>query len=118
LVVRFSDASFAAIANGRQLVGQLREIRAGWNDRVAARRDSAAWRVADLLMRHPVVNAQFLVGELGTPINNLYRAIGPLEKAGVLTEFTYRKRHRAWRATEVLDALDDFAARAGRRRLP
>jgi len=35
----------------------------------------------------------------------------------VLTEFTDRKRHRAWRSTEVLSALDAFAARAGKRRL-
>lgn len=36
--------------------------------------------------------------------------------AGVVVEFSDRKRHQLWRAPEVLDALDRFAVRAGRRR--
>ena len=36
-------------------------------------------------------------------------------EAGVLTEFTGFKRNRMWQSREVLTALDDFAARAGRR---
>ena len=36
-------------------------------------------------------------------------------EAGIVVEFTDRARNRAWRAPEILDALDDFAERAGRR---
>ena len=32
-----------------------------------------------------------------------------------LVEFTDNKRNRLWRSPEVLDALDRFARRAGRR---
>lgn len=39
----------------------------------------------------------------------------PLVVAGVLVEFSDRKRNQLWRAPEVLDALDRFATRAGRR---
>jgi hypothetical protein len=76
------------------------------------------WRAADLLLRHPVVNAQLLSDELSIALPNIYRYIEPLERAGVLTEFTDRTRRRAWRSAEVLSALDDFAARAGRRGRP
>lgn len=44
--------AFAAVANGRELVGDLRAIRRGWDDRVTARRGATTWRVADLLVRH------------------------------------------------------------------
>ena len=37
--------------------------------------------------------------------------------AGVIVEFTDRARNRAWRAPEVLGALDAFAERAGLRTL-
>jgi Fic family protein len=116
IVTGLAQASFAAIANGRTLVDELRRIRSGWNERVVARRDSAVWRVADALMRHPVVNAHVLTTELGIAVNNVYRYLEPLEKAGILVEFTDRQRHRAWRSAEVLGALDAFARRAGRRR--
>jgi hypothetical protein len=41
--------------------------------------------------------------------------IAALANSGVLTESTGFKRNRMWQATEVLAALDEFAARAGRR---
>jgi fido (protein-threonine AMPylation protein) len=39
IVEQFSRAAFAAVTNGH-LVDDLRAIRAGWDDRVVARRDS------------------------------------------------------------------------------
>jgi len=116
IVIRVAEASFAAIANGRRLVRDLRAVRQEWDRRIAARGDSAVWRVADLLLRHPVVNAALLARELGIQANNAPRYLQPLEKAEVLVESTDRKRNRAWRAPEILEALDAFAARAGRRR--
>jgi hypothetical protein len=43
--------------------------------------------------------------------------VDPLTDAGIVAEFTDRTRNRAWRAPEVLGALDAFAERAGRRGL-
>lgn len=116
IVERLAAASFEATTNGRQLVQDLRTIRRGWDETVAARRDSGAWRVADLLLRQPVIDAAAVASELGIESRNAQRAIAPLAEAGVLTEFTGFKRNRMWQSREVLTALDDFAARAGRRR--
>lgn len=118
IVARLSEASLLAVTNGRQLVAELRSIRVEWNSRIAARRDSAVHRVADLLIKHPVLNARFLQRELGIRTGNARRYIDPLAEAGIIVEFTDRARNRAWRAPEVLSALDSFAARAGRRNLP
>ena len=118
IVARLSEASLLAVANGRQLVAELRSIRVEWNSRIAARRDSAVHRVADLLIKHPVLNARFLQRELGIRTGNARRYIDPLAEAGIIVEFTDRARNRAWRAPEVLSALESFAARAGRRNLP
>jgi Fic family protein len=115
IVEQFSRAAFAAVTNGRHLVDDLRAIRAGWDDRIVARRDSGTWKIADLLLRHPVVNAALLANELGIARQNTYRSLARLVEAGVVVEFTDRKRNQLWRSTDVLDALDRFAARAGRR---
>lgn len=63
----------------------------------------------------PVINGVLLRDELGISTDHPRRYIGPLAEAGIVVEFTDRARNRAWRAPEVLDALDDFAERAGRR---
>lgn len=115
IIRELCGATERALINGRQLVNDLRQARARWADVVVARRDAAAWRLADLLLRQPVVDTTTVVRELNVTPNNAPRAIAPLVEAGVLKEFTGFKRNRLWQATEVLTALDAFAARAGRR---
>ena len=117
IVEQLSTASILAVVNGRHLVGDLRSIRMRWNSQLKARRDSAVHRVADLLVRQPVFDALTLQRELGITTGNARRYVDPLVAAGVIVEFTDRARNRAWRAPEVLGALDAFAERAGRRTL-
>jgi hypothetical protein len=101
--------------NGQQLTADLRSLRESWNNRIEARRDSAAWKITALVVRSPVVNAALISRELGVPVTSVYRLIQPLVDAGVLVEFTNKKRNKLWRAPEILDVLDAFAARAERR---
>ena len=108
-------AAFRALANGRELVDGLRALRARWQQAVTARRDSAVWRLCDLLLRRPVVNARLVADELGIPVGNVHRYVQPLLAAGVLAETRGVTRNQVWRAPAVLAALDAFAARAGRR---
>ncbi|BBZ40625.1 Fic family protein [Mycobacterium conspicuum] len=115
IVEKLSAASILAIDNGRRLVSDLRATRESWASKITARRDSAVHRIADLLIRRPVVNAKLLTRELNIPMSNVYRYLDPLIKAGVIVEFTDQSRNRAWRAPEVLAVLDAFAERAGRR---
>jgi len=115
IVEAFAEAAFRAVANGPKLVGDLRSIRDEWKERVQARPHAAAWRVADLLLRHPVVNAALIATELDIASQNTYRSLRPLVDAEVLIEFTDRTRNKLWRAPDVLEALDRFATRAGRR---
>lgn len=115
IVQSFTQATFDAIANGRRLIADLREIRNSWNDAIVARADSAVWKVADLLTRRPVVNAALLARELGIESTNAHRYLNPLTEAGILVASTNGPRNRVWRSPEVLAALDAFAERAGRR---
>jgi Fic family protein len=117
IVAMLATASFAAIANARQLVAELHDVRRGWEDTVRARRGATTWRLADLLLRQPVVDAATVARELGVSPANALRPIRPLVEAGVLTEFTGAARNRMWQSPEVLAALDAFAVRAGRRSL-
>lgn len=115
IVTSMSEAAFAAITNGRQLVDDLTAARERWNTLVDARRDAVVWRLADLLLRQPVINAAIVQRDLGATSANAHRAIRQLADAGVITEFTGKRRTRLWQCRDILTALDDFAARAGRR---
>jgi Fic family protein len=115
IVRQLAAAAIRAVANGHELVLELRAIRDAWKRTVRARRDSAVWRLADLLLRRPVVNARLVAEELGIDVGNVHRYVEPLLDAGILGQATDARRNQVWRAAEVLAALDAFAARAGRR---
>lgn len=115
-VTLMAQATFTAIGNGRQLVADLHDTRERWDGLIQARRDAAVWRLADLVLRQPVIDIEVATEELGTTSANAHRAIRQLVGAGILTEFSGRRRRQRWLSTEVLSALDDFAVRAGRRR--
>jgi hypothetical protein len=110
-----AEATFTAITNGRLLVRDLNDARERWSEVIEARRDAAVWRIMDLLLRQPVVDTAVVERELAVTSANAGRALQQLAAAGVTKEFSDRKRNRLWQAPEVLSALDEFAARAGRR---
>lgn len=112
IVRELAAASGRALVNGRELVADLRQVRARWEELLSARRGSAPRRLIDVVLRQPVVSAAAVARELSLGGNAL-RAITPLAEAGILTEFTGQGRNRRWQASEVLTALDAFAARAG-----
>jgi Fic family protein len=117
IVLRVANASYAAVSNGRRLASELREIRASWNDRVRSRKGTVTWRIAELLLRHPVLNTTLVHEELGIALPNVYRSLAPLEEAEVL-KASGGQRDRLWRSPEVLAAVDAFAKRADRRKRP
>jgi Fic family protein len=117
IVARFAAASVEAVVNARLLMADLHRIRDRWDGVLRARRGAATWRLADLLLRQPVVDARTVARELEVSPANTARTVAPLVDAGVLTESTGFARNRVWQAPEVLSALDEFAARTGRRSL-
>jgi len=118
VIVRLmANAAFRAIENADELLLDLRSIQVGWKDQVTARSDSSVWKIVDLLTRQPVVTSPLIQKELGIAANNALRAIERLEAAGVLAELSGNSRNQRWATIEVLNALDRFAIRAGRRRV-
>jgi Fic family protein len=110
-----ADASLRAIGNARKLVKDIRDVRESWNGRLTARRDSAAWKILDIIARQPVISAEGVAAELGIAPSNTYRYLKQLQGAGILRSKSEYKVGVLWRSDEILVAVDAFAERAGRR---
>ncbi|MCO4238795.1 Fic family protein [Pseudarthrobacter sp. MDT3-28] len=116
IVRSLAAASFAAVHNGRILINDLEIVQVEWRGRISARRDSAAHRLVDVLLRQPVIGAAAAAAQLGISAVNAQVAIDRLVDANILTQITDGRRNRIWLAKDVVQILDDFAARAKRRR--
>lgn len=116
IVRSIAEASFAAVHNGRILVDDLETVQLEWRDRVKARRDSAAHRLVSILLRQPVIDSAAAATQLGISAVNAQVAINRLVDAGVLIQISSGRRNRIWLAKDVVRVLDEFGARAKRRR--
>lgn len=115
IVRRFSHAAFAAVANGRRLAEDLGAIHTRWRDALVARRGAAAWTMLPMLFAQPAVTVAHVMEQAGVSQPAAQRAIDRLVDAGALVPAGTNRRNRVWLAPEVIDALDAFAERAGRR---
>ncbi len=115
IVRAFADASLRAVANARTLVAELDDIRSGWDQRLAVRRDSNAWRLLDVLLRRPVLDSATAARELGVRQPNVYPPLRTLVDAGIVRSKAEHRLGPFWRSDEILSAIDRFAERAGRR---
>lgn len=116
IVAEVAGAATAAVANGRELAADIVRLRETWHAQIRARSDSTAWALADHLFEQPVVTAEHVAATFGVSDRGARNAIDTLERSGVLHSPSMGRRGRFWQAAEVLDAMDAFAARAGRRR--
>lgn len=115
-IVRLTaEATFRAIRNGRALVRDLHKIHDAWRGEIVARKDAAVWRLAELALRQPVLDSKLVQRELAVAPHNANTAISLLEDVGALKKVSGNYRDRKWAAKDVLNALDRFAERAGRR---
>ncbi|WP_353510607.1 Fic family protein [Intrasporangium sp.] len=116
IVTAFALAGLRAVQHGRVMRERIASVRTEWHERVRARRDSAVWRLTDLLIAHPVVDAAAVARELGITETNVHRHLRVLTDAGVLVATNHHKARRTlWRAPDVLAVLDAYARDVGRR---
>ncbi|NQX29134.1 Fic family protein [Microbacteriaceae bacterium VKM Ac-2854] len=116
IVEALSEASFAAVRNGRALAKDITAIASAWDVGVRVRTDSSVHGLKRLLLRQPVVTIGIVARELGVSQPAADASVQKLVGAGILTQTGAGRRNRHWQATEVLSALDAFAARARRQR--
>lgn len=111
----FIQASNAAIENARILAEDI----SGLRDKIlgtARRTTSALKAVADFCCTEPAFTVQMVEQNTSVAPATIYRIIATLEKAGVIRrEKTFVLGQRVWTVPHLNDALDAFAARAGRR---
>ncbi|QYH19041.1 Fic family protein [Corynebacterium aquatimens] len=115
IVLLFAQAALEGAERGTWLADELMELREEWDERLHARADSLAWPLLDLLLQHPIVTSTFAADALGTTSARARKALNRLEEDGIVVSAQLGKRARAWRSPDVLDLLDEFAERAGRR---
>ncbi|AKK07576.1 Fic family protein [Corynebacterium testudinoris] len=118
MVQLVAEAAFRATELGTWLGKEITDVRSTWEDQVTAQRDATDWRILDVLMRQPLVDAPRLAAELSVTPANTRKALERLEADGVVLSAQVAKNRRAWRAPDILDLLDEFAEKAGRRETP
>ena len=81
-----------------------------WRDKLAGDAGAkVAFQMAELLGANPFVTARGVEQRLGIAYNTVMRAIGQLEKQGIVKEVSGAKRDRVYCASRLLDILEEPA---------
>ncbi|WP_353829086.1 Fic family protein [Agromyces sp. SYSU T0242] len=115
------DAFVADLARGTRIAaveaGRSADRLAGlperWRERSRPRAGSAAASLLAVLAEHPILGAEDAQRLTGAPLSSVYTALDRLEADGVIHQVTARQRNRVWGVDDILDELDDLAARIG-----
>ena|ERR1700726_969724 len=82
---------------------RINVILAQWQREVAGESTNTPLRIVDLLAANPFITATGIAGELGVAFTTAQRAIGRLERVGILKRATDAKRDRVHCAQALLD---------------
>lgn len=115
IVTTMSTAAERAALLGRWLVDQLADLIVVWQDSVRPRAGSALESLLYLAIGQPALTVNVVMSSLSVSETAARRAIDQAVQADIIRPATDKKRNRVWLAVPVLDILDDFAERAGRR---
>ena len=111
----YAESTFSATDNGRQLAASIRDAQSGIYEVLPHNpSESLRWTV-DLLMREPALTAEMLIELTGQSSSSAYRNIATLESLGALKPSSHIKGRKVWIAPSIIEALDEFALRAGKR---
>ncbi|MFJ5956127.1 Fic family protein [Paenarthrobacter sp. NPDC092416] len=114
IVERFAESAMFAVDNGRLLAADIRAAVLGFRASVGTAQESIR-KIMELLPREPAITAEMAAEYTGVSPATAYRAVQRLEAVGILTPAGKVRGVSAWIAGDIIAALDDFAARAGRR---
>ena len=108
------NLALAAQVSGREALVSavnINTLPTAWLNAARPRAGSAAERIINLLVMHPVLNAEQAERLLGASTQSVYEAMDALERAGVVHELTNRQRNKVWGATAVLAELESLNLR-------
>jgi Fic family protein len=116
IVQVFAAASLRALDNATRLAEAIASLQAEWDEKLSGiRADATARAIATATLEYPVINLGTAVRATGASKPAVTNGLAQLVDRGVLAPGNSKRRRRVWVNQDVLDALDAFAVRAGRR---
>ncbi len=105
-VAFFAKACRRAAEDALAFEARVAELKAEWRRRLGRiRSGSAAERLIERLPGAPIITAKSAATLIERSFQSTNSAIGRLEEAGVLAQFTLGRRNRAFEAPEVIDVF-------------
>ena len=116
IIESFSVGSMIAAQESRTTASRLATMPEEWREAAGGpRKGSAASKILDSLLDHPVFSAEEAGLRVGGATSSLYAAISGLHESGVIRPLTNRTRDQVWVAASLADELDDLGVRIAAR---
>jgi Fic family protein len=116
IIGSFANASTIASLEAKVTAERLASMPDQWREAASRPRSgSAAAKLLDTLLNHPVFSADEAVRLIGGATSSVYGGISRLQEAEVIRPLTSRTRNQVWVAASLAAELDDLGVRIAAR---
>lgn len=90
------------------VLDQVIILKASWQDKLKARKDSYIWKILDELIIQPVINVNYIKNKYNINDQAVRNSIKTLIEANIIAPINANKRNVLYESSEVLKIIDDF----------
>jgi len=118
MVAYLARAAIGAAEAAEESAGHLAALRPEWMEAVKPRKNSAAHKMIEGLLRSPILDIERALALTGAAKGRTYEALDRLSEAKVLAEISHGSRNRIWVASDVMTEMRELEERIGVRTKP
>jgi Fic family protein len=113
IVEILAESALFALNISKELIICIDNILSMWLEKISARKDSTIWKVLDLLVENPVVDAGFLQKKLNITEKSAYNTIETALKFNILFSIGKKGGSEKFMAKELIDLVESVTNQKG-----
>ncbi|MCL2207815.1 MAG: Fic family protein [Fibromonadales bacterium] len=105
-----------AVQVGGSMVAKIDDIINGWKSDIKAKESSNVWKLMDVLVENPVVDAKFVAEKLNLSLKSAYNILEDAHNFGMLKPIGKVNQNMKFEAPDITDLVDEVMSAAKMRR--
>jgi Uncharacterized conserved protein len=116
IVKEISKGIVFAVQIGSSMVAKIDDMMNTWKSNIKAKESSSIWKLIDVLVENPVVDAKFVSENLNLSLKSAYNILQDAHNFGVLKPIGKVNQNMKFEATDITDLIDEVMSKDGMRR--
>ena len=107
IIKEIAEGIIFAVQAGSSMVVKIDDIINNWKSNIKAKESSNVWKLIDVLVENPVVDAKFVAEKLNLALKSAYNILEDASNFGILKPIKKPNQNMKFEATDITGLIDD-----------